>query len=54
MLYISNVFDRVNYCKLFNELLKRTISSIVLRLLLKRCELNGDMLYQFFLLLEKE
>ena len=30
----SKAFDRVTYCKLFNELLKRDISPIVLRLLL--------------------
>ena len=30
----SKAFDRINYCKLFGELLKRDISSIVLRLLL--------------------
>ena len=30
----SKAFDRGNYCKLFNELLKRNISSVLLRLLL--------------------
>ena len=30
----SKAFDRVNYCKLFGELLKRDISPFVLRLLL--------------------
>ena len=30
----SKAFDRVNYCKLFNELLKRNISPVLLRLLL--------------------
>ena len=34
MLDASKAFDRVNYCKLFGELLKRDISPIVLRLLL--------------------
>ena len=34
MLDASNAFDRVNYCKLFNELLKRHISLFVLILLL--------------------
>ena len=34
MLDASKAFDRVNYCKLFATLLKRNISSIVLRLLL--------------------
>ena len=34
MLDASKAFDRVNYCKLFVELLKRDISPIVLRLLL--------------------
>ena len=34
MLDASKAFDRVNYCKLFGELLKRDISQIVLRLLL--------------------
>ena len=34
MLDASKAFDRVNYCELFNELLKRDISPIVLRLLL--------------------
>ena len=27
----SNAFDRVNYCKLFRVLLKRQVSSLVLR-----------------------
>ena len=31
MLDASKAFDRVNYCKLFNELLKRDISPFVLR-----------------------
>ena len=31
MLDASKAFDRVNYCKLFGELLKRDISPIVLR-----------------------
>ena len=30
----SKTFDIVNYCKLFNELLNRDISPIILRLLL--------------------
>ena len=30
----SKAFDGVNYCKLFNELLKRNHSSVLLRLLL--------------------
>ena len=30
----SKAFDRVNYCKLFRELLKREMSLLVLRLLL--------------------
>ena len=34
MLDASKAFDKVNYCKLFRELLKRDISPIVLRLLL--------------------
>ena len=34
MLDASKVFDRVNYCKLFRELLKREMSPLVLRLLL--------------------
>ena len=34
MLDASKAFDRVNYCKLFRELLKREMSSLVLRLLL--------------------
>ena len=34
MLDASKAFDRVNYCKLFRELLRRDISPIVLRLLL--------------------
>ena len=34
MLDASKAFDRVKYCKLFGELLKRDISPIVLRLLL--------------------
>ena len=34
MLDTSKAFDRVNYCKLFGELLKSDISPIVLRLLL--------------------
>ena len=34
MLDASKAFDRVNYCKLFRELLKCDISPIVLRLLL--------------------
>ena len=31
---LVKLFDMVNYCKLFGELLKRDISPIVLRLLL--------------------
>ena len=34
MLHASKAFDRVNYCKLFRELLKREMSPLVLRLLL--------------------
>ena len=34
MLDASKAFDRVNYCKLFRELLKREMSHLVLRLLL--------------------
>ena len=34
MLVASKTFDRVNYCKLFRELLKREMSPLVLRLLL--------------------
>ena len=34
MLDASKAFDRVNYCKLFSELLKRDISPLILRLLL--------------------
>ena len=34
MLDASKAFDRVNYCKLFGELLKCDISPILLRLLL--------------------
>ena len=34
MLDASKTFDRVNYCKLFKELLKREMSQLVLRLLL--------------------
>ena len=34
MVDASKAFERVNYCKLFGELLKRDISPIVLRLLL--------------------
>ncbi len=30
----SNAFDHVQYCKLFNELVNRNISPLVLRLLL--------------------
>ncbi len=33
-LYASKAFDRVQYCKLFNELVNRNISPLVLRLLL--------------------
>ena len=33
----SKAFDRVNYCKLFRELLKREMSPLVLRLLLFIC-----------------
>ena len=33
MLDAGKAFDRVNYCKLFNELLKRDISLFILRLL---------------------
>ena len=35
MLDATKAFDRVNYCKLFNELLKRNMSPLVIRLLLK-------------------
>ena len=34
MLYVSKAFDRVRYCKLFNELLERNISPVVLRILI--------------------
>ena len=34
LLDTSRAFDRVNYCKLFNELLERTISPVLLRQLL--------------------
>ena len=34
MLDASKAFDRVNYCKLFRELLKHEMSPLVLRLLL--------------------
>ena len=34
MLDASKAFDRVNYCKLFRELLRRDIAPMVLRLLL--------------------
>ena len=34
LLDASKAFDRVNYCKLFNELLKRNISPVLWRLLL--------------------
>ena len=34
MLDVSKAFDSVNYCKLFNELLKCDISTFVLRLLI--------------------
>ena len=34
LLYASNAFDRVNYCKLLTDLLKRDVSPLVLRLLL--------------------
>ena len=34
LLDASKAFDKVNYCKLFNELLKRNISPVLLRLLL--------------------
>ena len=34
MLDASKAFDKVNYCKLFDELLKRDISPIALRILL--------------------
>ena len=34
LLDASQAFDRVNYCKLFIELLKRNISPVLLRLLL--------------------
>ena len=34
MLDASKAFDRVNYCKLFRELLKRELCPLVLRLLL--------------------
>ena len=34
LLDVSKAFDRLNYCKLFNELLKRNISPVLLRLLL--------------------
>ena len=37
MLDASRSFDRVNYCKLFNELLMRYISPFVLRLLVYMC-----------------
>ena len=33
MLDASKAFDRVNYCKLCDELLKRDLSSVVLRVL---------------------
>ena len=44
LLDASKAFDRVNYCKLFNELLKRNISPVLLSLLyiqLSHCVLNG-------------
>ena len=47
LLDASKAFDRVNYCKLFNELLKRNSSPVLLRLLLyiyiqlSHCVLNG-------------
>ena len=34
MLDASKAFDRVRYCKLFNELLERNISPVVLRILI--------------------
>ena len=34
LLDASKAFDRVTYCKLFNELLKRNIFPVLLRLLL--------------------
>ncbi len=33
MLDASKAFDRVKYCKLFNELLNRNVSFLILRLL---------------------
>ncbi len=33
MLDASKTFDRVKYCKLFNELLNRNVSPLILRLL---------------------
>ena len=37
MLDASKAFDRVRYCKLFNELLERNISPVVLRILIYIC-----------------
>ena len=34
LLDASKAFDRINYCKLFTDLLKRDVSTLVLRLLL--------------------
>ena len=34
LLDASKAFDRINYCKLFTDLLKRNVSPLVLRLLL--------------------
>ena len=34
LLDASKAFDRVNYCKIFNELFKRNIASVLLRQLL--------------------
>ena len=33
LLDVSKAFDRINYCKLFTDLLKRDVSPLVLRLL---------------------
>ena len=40
MLDASKAFDRVRYCKLFNELLERNISPVVLRILIYVHESN--------------
>ena len=41
LLDASKAFDRVNYCKLLNELLRLNISPVLLRLLLYMCTIQS-------------